>query len=208
MTQKKSGGQRGTFSGQLNSGRVQAREVTDTLDFIVQASSYPIELAFPMLSFVVENALVRRAHADEAKRLVRDLFEGVMASCETAAAVLCRSAGRAASVAARVNSRDEDRFIVTAGQRDKAIDYLRTWLVRHAERQLIVCDPYFGPADLELLQLILSVSATLSVTILTSVKVQKDKKVEYPWEEYYAAYSKKHFSDQAPPLLRSYCRRP
>ena len=185
--------------GQLNSGRVQAREVSDTLDFIVQASSYPMEYAFPILSFVIENTLVRRAHAEEARRLVRDMFEGVMASCETAAAVLCRTAGRTASVAARSSLRDENRFIVTAGQREKAIDYLRTWLSRHAEEQLIICDPYFGPADLEVLQLILSVRASLSVTVLTSVKAQKDKKVEYPWEEYYVTYWKKHFSDQSPP---------
>jgi hypothetical protein len=72
-------------------------------------------------------------------------------------------------------------------------------LTTNGREYLKICDPYFGPKDLEVLQLVLSTAPKLEVTIVTSRKQQEKDKVSWPYEEYYSSYWEKHFSNQTPP---------
>jgi hypothetical protein len=185
--------------GHLNAGRVEPRDVSETLKFVRLAGELSLNESFPMLSWVIQNAITKRAHADEAKRLLRDMFEATMSASEMSAALVSRASGKSSNLSSAFSTKRDDSLIIRAEQRDKAIDYVRTWLRTNAHEYLTICDPYFGPKDLEILQLVLSSVPNLHVTIVTSRKQQEQEKVEWPWDEYYAKYWRKHFSDQAPP---------
>jgi hypothetical protein len=151
------------------------------------------------VSWVIENAIVRRAHAAEAKRLLRELFEAMLSSCEIAAAVVSRATGMKVAQETVANRVDQKKVIIAAGQRDRATEYLRQWLGQCAHDYLWICDPYFGPRDLEILQLVLECKRDLRVTVVSSRKQQNDDHVTSPADDYYVQYWRKNFSDQAPP---------
>ena len=186
--------------GNLNSGRAQPHDVNQTLDLLQQASRYPLRYAYPVLSLVIENAIIKRGHAEEAKRLLRDMFEATLTAGEITAAVVSAAAGKATSVVAKASSTGKtSSFLVRAGERGKALEFLQGWVRLRGTEYLMICDPYFGPRDLEAIQLIQSVSPMLTITVVTSLKQQRKEAVEWPLAEYYQSFWKRHFSEQEPP---------
>jgi hypothetical protein len=185
--------------GYLNSGRAEARDVMRTLKFVRIAANGTLRSAFPILSWVIENAIVKRAHADEARRMVREMFDATMSASEIAAAVVSRAAGRTTTVSSTTIVKDQQRIIVGAEQRVVAIDFIEQWLRNNGNEYLKICDPYFGPKDLDILRMVISAGRQVQVTIVTSMKQQQQEKVEWPADEFYLKYWRKHFSDQPPP---------
>jgi hypothetical protein len=64
---------------------------------------------------------------------------------------------------------------------------------------LIICDAFFGPPDLEVLQLLSAVNPEFKVQILTSRKHQLNQGLRTPWEDAYRDYWMLRVSDQQPP---------
>ncbi len=186
--------------GQLNATRIPAREVPSSMDLLRDMRTRSLTEAFPVLSFVVANAVARRGHADEAKVFLRELFEGTLSACEMARAVISRAAGRQLSVDQPIGeSIDRTSIIISAGSRQVALDMISAWLQDKAESTLYICDPFFGPRDLEILQLVRSIRSDLAITVLTSRKQQEHDSVTFPYEDFYADYWHKNFSEQLPP---------
>jgi hypothetical protein len=185
--------------GQLNGGRIEPRDVAQTLTFIEAAARQPFDVSFSMLSWIIQNAIAKRASADEARRLFRDVFEGTMGATEIAAALIRRATGKSIAWGRSFQRSDKNSIIISAEERQKGIEYLRVWLRNNAREYLKICDPYFGPKDMEVLQLVISEAPGLTVTIVTSGRQQRQEKVEWPFDEYYLRYWHKHFSDQEPP---------
>lgn len=76
-------------------------------------------------------------------------------------------------------------------------------LVSESARDYIkICDPFFGPDELEVLNLILVSSPGLKVYILSSKKWQDQIKVPSPWEDAYRNQWRIKLSDQNPPSTR------
>ena len=115
-------------AGKLNAGRVAACDVSESLQMVAWAGDFPLRLSFPVLSWVIENAIVKRGHAEEAKRLLREMYEGMLHSCEIAAAVLARAVGMNVPPMADARPSDGDRVIVAAGHRDLGLNFIRNWL--------------------------------------------------------------------------------
>lgn len=185
--------------GSLNANRAETRHVRTTRDLAKLAASAPLEDAYPIFAWIIENAIQRRAQAGEAKRLVRDLFEACMLGCDLAAnSVLCLPHSPRMHMPNRSVS-SEDRTVIRPGERDRALDVLREWIANEADEYLKISDPYFTPVDLEILQLVLSGSPKLKLKIVTSKKQQLEKRIDWPWEDAYHRYWKEHFSEQGPP---------
>ena len=127
------------------------------------------------------------------------MFDATMSACEIAAAVVSRAAGRTTVSPPIKAVKDQQRIIVGAEQRGRAIDFIEEWLRENGKDYLKICDPYFGPKDLDILRIVIASGKHLRVTIVTSLKQQQQEKVEWPGDEFYLRYWHKHFSDQPPP---------
>jgi hypothetical protein len=64
---------------------------------------------------------------------------------------------------------------------------------------LKICDPFFGPNDLELLQIIRAINPSCQIQILTSKKHQDNEKIYGNLEQEYENYWRFNISDQDPP---------
>lgn len=184
---------------QLNAGGISARDVESTMTFLRKAKKFPLEGLFPIVAFLIENAIVRRAHADEAKFVLRDVYESMLSTCEIAKAI----ARRATTIASEKVYFETvtARTLILAGERDKAIGVISDWLAKEAAKFIYVCDPFFGPRDLELMRLVAENKPNLQVTVVTSRKQQDHDHVTFPYDEFYASYWKNNFSEE--PIART-----
>jgi hypothetical protein len=188
-----------TLLGKLNANRVEPLPVGNTRTYVEMASRMPLDHAYPILSWAVENAIRRRAHAEESRRLIRGLFDATLIGCELAYLLGGRSAGSLRDSVRRATARTASSGIVVhSGDRESAIEFLKQWLAQNVRDYLKICDPYFGPEDLEVLQLVIGSSPSISVSILTSKKHQDEQDSGLKIEELYQRQWRR-ISDQSPP---------
>jgi hypothetical protein len=185
--------------GKLNANRVEALPVGKTRIFVQTASKMPLGEAYPVFSWVIENAVRRRAQAAEARNLMRGLFEATLVGCDLAHILGGRAAGKLREAVRLTPSRGTpNSFIVHAGERESALAFLRDWIAKNVTGYLKICDPYFGPNDLEALQIVRGSAPDVLVSVVTSKKHQDDQSHGRNIEESFQQQWRK-ISDQTPP---------
>ncbi|MFN3649729.1 MAG: AAA family ATPase [Armatimonadota bacterium] len=185
--------------GSLNANRLEPVHFEKVVPYIPLVARYPVHEAVAILSWIVENAIRRIGRTDQAKLHLVPLFGAVMASTELAAKLACRSELRSIGRKTLPGTiTPADSILVRAGEREAGLDFLRAWIKDQASGYVKICDPYFGPSDLEVLQLIRSVNADCDVAILSSRKHHSEQVAE-PWEQTYRDKWRIDISDQDPP---------
>jgi hypothetical protein len=164
------------------------------------ASEQSISDAFPVLSWVIGNAICGRAHSEESRKVLRSIFDAVLVGCKLSFRLNGRTANRLGNLVSPDASDSEGRsVIVRSGDRQNAIEFLRVWLRDKCFDSVKICDPYFGSEDLEVLRLVLGFGRDLRVSILTSRRHQDRKSTHIPIDEEYR-HAWKRISDQALPM--------
>jgi hypothetical protein len=184
--------------GTLNAGKVAPLTIDELRYYIEAAGELPLDESYPILAWSAENLIRKYVRSDTAGAHLIPLFSSAILAAEVAE----RIAQRAAIKMPRIEASKEepvvtDRVIIKAGERERGVSYIREWLERDLADYLIICDPYFGPQDLEVLQIVRSVRKSCGVTIMTSRKHHEG--ITPPWDEAYRAHWRAHVSDQEPP---------
>ncbi len=98
----------------------------------------------------------------------------------------------------RIAREDADgSLVISAGDREKALQFLRDWFTHEVKNYLKICDQFFGPSDLELLMMLLSANPNCKVQILTSKQHHDKEHISSPGTEYLEQW--RRISDQEPP---------
>ncbi len=186
--------------GALHAGRIDTLHHEQIRLFLPIAANLPIRKSYPLLAWFIENAKKRLAHTDEARRYLRPLYDAMLIATELSAKMAARSlTGLKQGKDRAVRAANGTSQLIRAGERERALQFLKSWFEGKVRDYLKICDPYFGLEDLEVLQLLRSVNPNCQVQILTSRRHQEDSGVAQPWGEAYSAYWRTHISDQDPP---------
>jgi len=159
----------------------------------------PLQLAYPVFAWVIENAISRRAKAVEAQLAIRGLFAASILSCDLIASIATRHLGAPSQHKTNLVLDHPTSILIHEGERTRAIEYLRSWLEANADSFLYICDPYFGVKDVEVFSLLLSVAPALRLVIVTSKRKQIDDQIGSDYGVAYREYWNKQFSTQDPP---------
>lgn len=184
--------------GSLNAGRVHTASIDQIRLALRAAGQFALHDGFPILAWVIENAVRRFSGTSQSRSMIRVIFEGAMRATE-----FVEIAGTSASVTVRRGTLaestppSEESMVVKVGERDRAVEFLRRWLQQTELGRLYICDQYFGPAELDLLMLIQSEVPDIEVAVLTSRHCQEQRKIKSLYEAYRAGWQK--ISDQNPP---------
>lgn len=189
--------------GQLNAKRLNPSHINDTQSFCKFAGRLPLDQSYSIYSWIIENAVKRYEKTDQAITILRPLFDGAARSA--------RLVGRATTYSVKKAKQSKQYFsatiqadtlitLIKPGEKEIAIGILRDWFEEHVEEYLTIVDEYFGPQDLEILQLLKSIKPACKVQILTSKKHQLQEGVQIPWEDSYRDYWRRSISpDQDAP---------
>ena len=184
--------------GSLNAGRANTARMEQLRPALCAAGRYPLRDGFPILAWVIENAVRRFSGSPQSRATIRVMFDATVRATE-----LAEVAGATASVAVRrgrslaTTPPSEKQIVVKRGQRRRAEEFVRSWLERSASGHVYICDQYFGPKELDLLMLIQSVVPTMKVAILTSLNCHKQRTIVSLSEAYRTGWQE--ISDQRPP---------
>ncbi len=184
--------------GSLNARRAKAVGMEQLRPALRAAGQYPLRDGYPILAWVIENAVRWFSGTPQSRSAIRILFEGAMHATE-----LAESAGNSASVAVREGAsmastrRSEESLVVQPGDKEGAVEFVRKWFERSASEYVHICDQYFSPDELDLLMLVQSVNASLEVVVLTSRHCQQQNGIASLRDAYQGGW--KHISDQKPP---------
>ncbi len=184
--------------GALNSGRMVPTDMVRIREMLVCASNYPLHTSYPMYSWVLTNALMKYSHTAEAKTFVRDLFEGVLRGADFFFS-LTETDGRLGSNPEWRDRGDaNNHLVVQVGERDKAKQFLQSWLEESAVDRVTIVDPYFGINDLEFLVQVIEANAGLRVHIITSKAHQLKQSINCDLPSAYSAAWRK-LCEHTPP---------
>jgi hypothetical protein len=185
--------------GSLNARRVNHMHLEYTRDPVRLAANYPLQRAYPILAWVVENAVQRFSKTDQANTTLRQLLESTYVAAEISARMTTRFSDRIQrTMTHRIAREDADgSLLISAGNREKALQFLRDWFTHDVKDYIKICDQYFGPSDLELLMILLSANSNCKVQILTSKQHHDNEHISSPGSEYLEQW--RRISDQEPP---------
>ena len=184
--------------GSLNATRISAQPMDQLRPALRSASRMPLSESYPILAWVIANAVRRFSGSAESRSIVRVMFEGLINGAE-----LAEIASTSASVTARRVTpalsapRGEESLVVRQGERDRAAEFLKAWLQRNASEYVYICDQYFGPEELGLLMLVQTVVPDMEMAVLTSSRRNR-KHCKDSLESAYLTEWRK-ISDQATP---------
>lgn len=185
--------------GALNSGRVEAVHINETYSLAEIAASLPINDAYPIFSFIIENAIVRYSKTDQAGVYFRPMFKAATTAATLSLKLVKRSLQqRNIPSACTINNCTTDSVIIRSGEREKAEQFIRKWFEKNVKKYLKICDPWFGPEELDLIKLFTSLNPDVEIFILTSKKHQKQESVSGSIEEHYRNKWRLNFSDNDP----------
>jgi hypothetical protein len=185
--------------GSLNSNRTEAVHIKNTLDFIQIAADLPINQSYPILAWAIENIKKRYEKTDQATIYLRPIFEAMLLGAELSGRMAKLSSLQLKRNKYYTDPSSNNSVLIRSGDREKAKQFIRDWFENNILDYLKICDPYFGPDDLDVLQILSLTKPGCKVYILTSRKHQEDEKIQIPWEAAYRDYWRIHISDQDPP---------
>jgi hypothetical protein len=146
----------------IASGRLPPHPVESFQQLTAAASSMPMPLAFPVWSWVLENAIRRRKHRLKGEKTVESIFEASTHAAELTLALIGKSQQ------SLHEGGDSDGGLIMPGGRDQLFEMIRQWASKEDGHTIRISDPYFGPDDLELLRCIAEVAPRAEIRILTS----------------------------------------
>jgi len=186
--------------GALNGGRIAAIHFKYLIPYVISAAEIPLSESYPILAWAIENILKRVAGSNQASSYIIPIFEATLLGAELASYIAIRSSEQLKQIKQQKleSFTTKKSIIVRSRERDKAIRFIKEWFAQEAQEYLIICDPYFGIEDLEILKILMSISPKCTIKILTSKKHQQKQKLPQPWCETYQSYWHS-ISDQNPP---------
>ena len=112
--------------GSLNAGRVHTASIDQIRLALRAAGQFALHDGFPILAWVIENAVRRFSGTSQSRSMIRVIFEGAMRATE-----FVEIAGTSASVTVRRGTLaestppSEESMVVKVGERDRAVEFLR-----------------------------------------------------------------------------------
>jgi hypothetical protein len=173
--------------GGLHSGSVSYLPVDQVSGCINRASEMQLREAYPILAWAIENSVHLHRLTPYGSTYLVELFEACALTCELGALVISQSVGYSSlSMTLRPSGvLDGDTVTIQPGEREKAVGAIREWLRRVQPSYLKISDPYFSPADLELVKIVMEINPTCSMQILAGEKKHRDLRITGPYDAAY-----------------------
>jgi len=183
----------------LNASRISNKHIREFRKYFILSSTLPLGKSYPFFAYSIQNAVLRFKDTDQANIILRSLFNSIRDSVDLSTRIFGLLSNRKPHGLSHLFENDDAMIIISAGEREKGIDYIKNWLYRNLHSKIIISDGYFSPEELDILKLISEVNPSCEVTILTSYKHLMKSGVKRPWQESFTHYWNSSISSEAPP---------
>lgn len=185
----------------LNGGRVQTYHPSEIRPYLELTAGQPLNRAYTMLMWYVENSVVRFSHTDQARTFLRPIFNSCIVGAQLAGRVAGQSLIRLRTLKYLSNELSGSRsLLVTPGSQEEAKRVLSRWFEEKLGQITYIHDPYFGPEELPWIQLMRTARPNCRIHVMTA---RMNQPSPVPGQELADVYSNtwKRLYDQAPPAV-------
>lgn len=187
--------------GKMHSGRASTMSLDAVRNRLECVSHLPFHRSYPALAWIVESAVQRFSSTEQQARAeLMPMYEAIV----VASALCVRFATNASGIHDGIRrfagcSKVSMAFPIGPGRRSDAFAYIQAWLQENLRDYAKICDPFFGPEELDVLRMILLTGTICNVSVLTSARHQHQSAVTQPWDQAYRNHWRTRVSDQEPP---------
>ncbi len=154
--------------GLMNSGRKTTSPLSDIIEHAHKASRGPVSRSYPIYCWIIENATKKYSETDQAKTILRGMFESLYSAAVMSAYHARSSYSKAVRTQRDYKNASGSNVVLSGAGREEAMDLIVEWTRQKRPRRLRLCDPYFGPSDLVLLKKLKDVDSSCEIAVLTS----------------------------------------
>ena len=157
---------------ELNSGRMNPKDITDTLIVIEKASSFSLTEAFDAYSYFIQNANKKLEKNNKGSDILNSIF---LATIENTKLIAILSSDNVNKMKNLYRQSDRHVFevinpIISPGEQEFGFSYIKNWLEHNIEEKMFFIDPYFTENELRILLYVKEINPSCKVTVLTSKK--------------------------------------
>lgn len=171
--------------GALNAGAVVPVHLARANELVKLASGLDLRDAYPVFSFAIEDLRMMYGNTSQSGQYVRNMFEAVLRNVEFLDEALHAISQVPFARYRGPDASGSESIVVREGEGEKAFGYIRNWLLEHTSEELVICDPYFGPDDLQILLWVKASNPGCRAIVLTSEAHQKNQGISRPYEDAY-----------------------
>lgn len=182
--------------GSLNSGRCAPSKPADLSNYIEVAAREGIENTFPIFLWYLRNLEMRFEMTSETETTLKPQLEVLLMVSDLANRIVRRLCDKDC-LSQSYRSGYESRLI-SPTDREEAFEHICNFAERIEGDELLICDPYFGPEDIEIIKKIHFKRLGLKYTVLISPN--SDVKGQDVHSLFAAAW--RNISDTQPPPIR------
>jgi hypothetical protein len=183
----------------LNAGRFQTFHPSRIRPYLEAATVQPLHQSYSILLWYIENAVVRFARTDQAATFLRPMLDATIVGAELAGQVAGKGLIRLRALKQRsMQVSPGHSLLVSPGTRDEAVQILSGWFEKQLGQFVRISDPYFGPDDLNWLQIIRAAKPGCSICVMAARKNQPKPPEGRDLEDVYAD-GWRRLCDQKPP---------
>jgi hypothetical protein len=154
----------------LNSNKIASKKISDMRHYLEYAIKIPAKTSFDIYSYYLQNIIRKYEDKTDAGQIFQNLMDSIYNICKFIELIVQRYKLTASTnPLAKIDLSAARKKIFKPGERDFAFNFIRTWLQENEFTYVKICDPYFSPADLGILKMILEIEKKCKVYILTSV---------------------------------------
>lgn len=158
--------------GLLNADWTEPRHIEELRPYIKLCADLPlVQSAFPILAWTIESQRRRMAMSPAGRATFGRLAQALVEACEAAIAIIGTTGqlDQMLSPSFRIGqgSQEESGIVIGEGERQKALDVIRTW-ASDIEGYVKICDPYFSLQDLDLIRLLRSCDGDVRIIVLAA----------------------------------------
>jgi len=171
--------------GALNAGLKRPLGISALREGGPVAASLSLDKARPLYVWIIENLARHPERSEEARAAVTALFQATVTAADLTFRLVDRTAGERRVAVEQLEGPRISGLVAGADERDKVFEFIRNWCVEQDPKVITVCDPYFGPAELDMIELISWALPNVSFKIITAIGHQDREGVAQPYKESY-----------------------
>jgi hypothetical protein len=151
----------------LMTGRLETKSPELLIGYLQRSSSLPLEDAYPVLAWHIENVTRKFSRANAGTAYIDSLVEQMLLSSELALNVVARLTARKSEHVLTANETCEAQ--IGLNNRDGALGFISDWLGKCTD-DIVLCDPYFGPDEIEIFRLVVASCPSSELTVVTATR--------------------------------------
>lgn len=157
----------------LNNGKRTSKDITDTFEILDKSSNIPLMESLESYKFFIQNAIKKVESNLRDKDILTSIFTATIENTKLIGILSSDNIIKMKNLYKSSTSSDENPLI-SPGEKEKALEYIKRWLYENISDELIIIDPYFTEKELYVLKLVLETNPKCEVKILTSKFITKN----------------------------------